>query len=24
VPVDHVVGRASAIIWPPSRLGGIS
>ncbi len=23
VPVDHVVGRASAIIWPPSRLGGI-
>jgi signal peptidase I len=24
VPVDHVVGKAAAIIWPPSRLGAIA
>jgi signal peptidase I len=23
VPIDHVVGRASLIVWPPSRLGWI-
>jgi len=23
VPIDHVVGRASLIVWPPSRMGRI-
>jgi signal peptidase I len=23
VPLDHVVGRASVIVWPPSRVGRI-
>jgi signal peptidase I len=23
VPIDHVVGRASLIVWPPSRVGWI-
>lgn len=23
VPVDHVVGRAVLLVWPPSRTGGI-
>ncbi|MDP9344026.1 MAG: signal peptidase I [Actinomycetota bacterium] len=24
IPIDHVVGRAFIIIWPPSRFGGLA